>query len=106
MLSRKQAQMGLYPAIDIPQSVSRVMNDIVTSSHAGAARKLRRLISLYLENRDLMLMGGYSKGQDPDLDEAIALWPDITALITQNSDEPATFDDSLLRLMALTGGDR
>ena len=106
VLSRKQAQMGLYPAIDIPQSVSRVMNDIVTSSHAGAARKLRRLISLYLENRDLMLMGGYSKGQDPDLDEAIALWPDITALITQNSDEPATFDDSLLRLMALTGGER
>lgn len=106
VLSRKQAQMGLYPAIDIPQSVSRVMNDIVSPSHAAAARKLRRLISLYLENRDLMLMGGYSKGQDPDLDEAIALWPEITALITQNSDEPATFDDSFLRLMALTGGDR
>ena len=62
LLSRQQAQMGIYPAIDVPLSVSRVMNDIVDGSQIEAAQKFRRLVSLYLENRDLILMGGYTPG--------------------------------------------
>lgn len=102
VLSRRQTQMGIYPAIDIPQSVSRVMSDIVTPQHEKAAHRLRRLISLYLENRDLMLMGGYTPGQDADLDEAIRSWPAIMDLIRQGAHDPADLASSTARLLAVT----
>ena len=104
VLSRKQAQMGIYPAIDLPHSLSRVMKDIVTPEHDAAAHKLRRMISLYLENRDMMLMGAYSKGQDPALDEAVMLWPQIEAFMRQGIHEPASLTDSIQDLISLTGG--
>ena len=55
--------MGIYPAIDVPLSVSRVMNDIADGVQIEAAQKFRRLKSLYLENRDPILMGGYTPGR-------------------------------------------
>ena len=103
ILSRQQAQMGIYPAIDIPQSVSRVMNDITDDRHQKAAVRLRKLVSLYLENRDLMLMGGYVAGQDAELDTAIILWPRIVDFIQQSSHDPADFESSVSRLLELTG---
>lgn len=103
VLSRKQAQMGLFPAIDIPQSVSRVMNDVVDHDHRDAARKLRACVADYMDNRDLMLMGGYSAGQDPALDAAIALWPGITRLLRQDEHEKADFTDSRAQLLDLMG---
>jgi flagellum-specific ATP synthase len=103
VLSRQQAQMGIYPAIDVTQSVSRVMNDIVDDAHERAAVRLRRLISLYMENRDMMLMGAYTPGQDVDLDEAVTLWPKIVALITQSRNDKASFDQSRAALLDLMG---
>ena len=103
VLSRKQTQLGIYPAVDLTASVSRVMNDIVSSPHQAAAVKFKRLVSVYMENRDLMLMGGYAAGQDPELDLAIALWPQITAFIKQPAHDAASFDmsaQSLLELIA------
>lgn len=105
VLSRRQTQMGVYPAVDLPQSASRVMGDITDAAHRAAAQKLRRMITLYMDNRDLMLMGGYVPGQDPDLDEAIRLWPQITALIRQGAHEPADFAASRDALIALAGGE-
>ena len=105
VLSRRQTQMGIYPAIDLPQSVSRVMNDIVPMPQVKAAQRLRRMVSLYLENRDLMLMGGYSAGQDAELDAAIAKWPAILDLIRQGAHDPADLAASATALMALAGGD-
>ena len=104
VLSRRQTQMGLYPAIDVPQSVSRVMNDIITPEHKTAAMRLRQLISLYMDNRDLMLMGGYQPGQDRDLDEAVRLWPQIQDLIRQDPHDPSDFETSINALFALVGG--
>ena len=104
VLSRRQAQAGLYPAIDLPQSVSRVMKGIVAKDHAAAAARLRRLIAVYLENKDMMLMGAYTPGQDATLDEAVALWPRIEAFIRQDIDEPATLADSIGALATLSGG--
>ena len=95
--------MGIYPAIDLPQSASRVMADITDPAHRAGAQKLRRMIALYMDNRDLMLMGGYVPGQDPDLDEAIRLWPRIEAMIRQTADEPADFAASRAALLELTG---
>jgi flagellum-specific ATP synthase len=103
VLSRRQTQMGVYPAIDLPQSVSRVMNDVVSPAHAKAAQKLRRMVSLYMENRDLMLMGGYSAGQDLELDEAIQSWPSILDLIRQGAHDPADLATSEAALMAVAG---
>lgn len=95
--------MGLYPAIDIPHSVSRTMNDVVDDRHRRAAARLRQLIALYSDNRDLMLMGGYAAGQDADLDQAVQLWPRIRALIGQGPHEPADFEASRAALLELTG---
>ncbi|QCP85324.1 FliI/YscN family ATPase [Cereibacter sphaeroides] len=103
VLSRRQTQMGLYPAIDIPHSVSRTMNDVVDDRHRRAAARLRQLIALYSDNRDLMLMGGYAAGQDADLDQAVQLWPRIRALIGQGPHEPADFEASRAALLELTG---
>ena len=104
LLSRQQAQMGIYPAIDVPLSVSRVMNDIVDGTQIEAAQKFRRLVSLYLENRDLILMGGYTPGQDPDLDLAVGIWPQLMELIQQNGADKAEFGASRNALVSLMGG--
>ena len=101
VLSRRQAQMGLYPAVDIPQSVSRVMSDVVDPDHMAASIRLRRLIAAYMDNRDLVLMGGYAPGQDPVLDEALRLWPSISALLGQDQAEETTLADSRAALIAL-----
>jgi flagellum-specific ATP synthase len=102
LLSRQQAQMGIYPAIDVTTSVSRVMNDITDADQQASAARFRRLVSLYMENRDLILMGGYTPGQDPDLDLAVELWPTLTKHIQQPEAEKANFAisrDALIGLM-------
>ena len=104
ILSRLQAQMGIYPAIDVSSSVSRVMNDIIDEAHTEYARVFRKLITLYLENRDLILMGGYTQGKDPDLDLAVTLWPNLTAHIRQLEGVSANFRDSKDALLKLLGG--
>ena len=103
ILSRQQAQMGIYPAIDVSSSVSRVMNDIIDEAHTEYARVFRKLITLYLENRDLILMGGYTQGKDPDLDLAVTLWPNLTAHIRQLEGVSANFQDSKDALLKLLG---
>jgi flagellum-specific ATP synthase len=104
LLSRQQTQMGIYPAIDIPASVSRVMNDIVDDKQSESARQFRRLVSLYMENRDLILMGGYAPGQDAELDLAVNLWPKLMQHIQQLGGEKADFGASRNALVKLMGG--
>ena len=104
VLSRKQTQLGIYPAVDIGASVSRVMGEMMPARHIKAAAMFRRLVTLYLENRDLMLMGGYTPGQDADLDLAVALWPKITAFVGQAPDEPARFAQTQAALYDLVAG--
>ena len=94
LLSRKQTQMGIYPAIDVPMSISRVMSEITDETLQKSAQKFRRLVSLYMENRDLILMGGYTSGQDPELDEAVELWPRLMAHIQQVETQKADFIES------------
>ena len=100
LLSREQTQMGIYPAVDVPASVSRVMNDIASPKQLQAAQYFRRLVALYMENRDLILMGGYAPGQDADLDMAVQLWPKLMAHIQQPFNESA---DAAQSIQALTG---
>ena len=100
ILSRSLAEQGVYPAIDIGRSLSRVMTDIVSPEHAAAAAALRRLWSAFEENRDLILMGAYAPGNDPLIDEAIVRRPELLDFLTQAPDERASFADSVA---ALTG---
>jgi flagellum-specific ATP synthase len=103
VLSRSQTQLGIYPAVDITASVSRVMLDITPARQQAAAIRFRRLVSLYLENRDLMLMGGYQVGQDPELDFAVSMWSKLTGFIKQAPNEPASFAESQKGLIAMMG---
>ena len=106
VLSRDLAQQGIYPAIDVTQSVSRLMTDIVSAEHSENSQILRKYISKYYENRDLILMGGYVQGQDVDLDIAMQLWPSIVKFLKQNDGELASFSQSEKDLKNLIGGNR
>lgn len=103
VLSRELAQQGIYPAIDVNQSISRLMTDIVNTQHQKNAQMLRKYLSKYNENRDLVLMGGYVQGQDHDLDQALALWPEILKFLQQSENEICDFDRSHDQLAKLLG---
>ena len=101
MLSRSQTQLGIYPAIDVPLSVSRVMTEITTEKHQEYARLFKKYLSLYMENRDLILMGGYESGQDEELDLAISLWPQLKNHIEQAENTKADFASSMSSLATI-----
>ena len=103
VLSRELAQQGIYPAIDVNQSVSRLMTDIVDPELVKSSQLLRKYISKYNENRDLILMGGYVQGQDPDLDQAMQLWPSILGFLQQEDEEECDFSKSVEQLKNLVG---
>ena len=103
VLSRELAQQGIYPAIDINQSISRLMTDIVDPDLIKSSQMLRKYISKYNENRDLILMGGYVQGQDTDLDQAMQIWPSIMGFLQQEDDEECDFPKSVEQLKKLVG---
>ncbi len=101
LLSREHAQMGIYPAIDINQSLSRVMNSITKKEHQEKSNQIKKLYSLYLENRELILMGGYTEGQNEDIDMALNSWTKICNLIKQGENEKSSYEESLKSLYAI-----
>lgn len=105
VLSRQLAERGVYPAIDIGPSVSRVMNDIVSKPHAKAARVLRRHLATYEENRDLVLMGAYRAGTDAAIDNAIAAHPAVMEYIRQDYDSAVPIDMAVDELVGVFGTD-
>ncbi|MCB2075558.1 MAG: FliI/YscN family ATPase [Novosphingobium sp.] len=105
VLSRELAQRGQYPAIDIAASLSRVMNAITAPEHQVLARHFRALIASYEANRDLVLMGAYRAGADPQLDQAIAMHEALVGFMCQGEDEVVPMQDSIAQLAALLGSD-
>ena len=103
MLSRTLADAAHYPAIDLAGSISRVMDSIVTPDQLKAANRFRRLWSLYQQNQDLIQVGAYEPGTNPDLDEAIKLRPGMEALLQQPSDISVQFSAAQQLLNQLTG---
>ena len=101
LLSRNNAQMGIYPAVDITNSVSRVMNEIIKQDHLEIAQKFRAHVSSYIENKDLLMMGGYVQGKDTLLDEAIKLWPKIVDFISQKENEKINYSECISKLLKL-----
>ncbi|MBV1690685.1 FliI/YscN family ATPase [Novosphingobium sp. G106] len=101
VLSRDLAQRGQYPAIDIAASLSRVMNDIVAPEHEHLARQFRALVANYEANRDLVLMGAYRAGADPQLDRAIAMHEQLVAFLCQARGDVIRLDDCVIQLAEL-----
>jgi flagellum-specific ATP synthase len=99
VLSRTLAEQGVYPAIDVGRSLSRVMPDIISPEHAAAAATLRRLWSAFEENRDLILMGAYAVGGDPLIDEAIVRRPELLDFLKQAPGERVDLDTSITALV-------
>jgi len=106
VLSRSLAESGHFPAIDIEASVSRVMPDIVDEGHMQLARELRRLYSLYQQNRDLISVGAYQSGADPRIDRAIEKNPAILEFLQQDMNEAVNSERSLRELAQLLGVSR
>ena len=93
-LSRELADSGHYPAIDVEKSISRVMPKVVSKEHLLSARRLKQLYSRYMRGRDLVSMGAYIAGTDPELDTALQAWPKIQAFLQQDAEVMVPIDQT------------
>lgn len=98
VLSRELAESGHYPAIDVERSVSRVMPNVASRAHQAAARKCRQLLSRMSRAKDLLQIGAYQMGSDPELDEALHRRDALSELLQQDMLEHAPLDASLSQL--------
>ena len=103
VLSRRIAEAGHYPAIDVEASISRVMHDIVPPKQMQQARRLKQLLSTYERNRDLVAIGAYQQGSDPRIDTAIAAHGPIMDFLRQDLHEQVRLKDSVAQLDELIG---
>lgn len=101
VLSRKLANRGHYPAIDILSSVSRVMDQVTKKEQRLTARKLKQTLARYRENEDAIQYGMYQRGSDLEIDECIEKEPQINRFLTQDRDERATLQESKDQLTSL-----
>ncbi len=103
-LSRRIAERGRYPAIDVLSSISRVMPDVTTPEHQAIARQARQILAVYRDAEDLIAVGAYQAGTDPMIDRARELAPQIEAFLTQPRGEVSSLEDGIARLEALMQG--
>jgi len=94
VLRRRLANRGHYPAIDVTQSVSRLMPDLVDEGHLAQAREIVRLLAAYDEVEDLVTIGAYARGANPDVDLAVSMHDSLLAFLRQAIDEPVLFDQA------------
>ena len=102
VLSRALAESGHFPAIDIEQSASRVMHNVVSREHFEQARRFRAINSRYEKGRDLVQIGAYVGGSDPALDEAIKLHDGMAKFLQQDMFEASPLDRSVGEMIATT----
>lgn len=104
VLSRELAEAGHYPAIDIERSISRVMTSVAPQNQVDSARRFRQLLAKYNKARDLIQLGAYAPGADPELDLAVRLHADMTRLLQQDMHSPALLHASVSQLQAVVQG--
>ena len=101
MLSRKLAHKNHYPAIDVLQSISRCMSMVASKEHRAAAGKLKNVLATYNEAEDLINIGAYKKGSNPDIDFAISKIKAVNDFLMQDVDDKFTLEESLKLLNEL-----
>lgn len=94
-LSRKVAEMNHYPAIDCLGSISRLFPEITDKEHQEAAAKMRKLLALYRDNKDLIDVGMYQSGTNPKLDIAIEMMPRINAFLQQKTSDTVSMENTI-----------
>lgn len=105
VLSRQMAHKNHYPAIDILQSISRVMSSIITKEHKAAAGKMKQVLATYQEAEDLINIGAYKAGSNQDIDFAIDKIRAVNAFLQQQTDEKYTFEESLQQMLDIFSED-
>jgi flagellum-specific ATP synthase len=101
VLSRALAHENHYPAIDVLQSVSRLFTTLASSSHQAAASLLRDGLVAYQQARDLINIGAYVSGSNPQIDRAIRMQPQILRFLRQTPDAPTALPESVAQLTAI-----
>lgn len=101
LLSRALASEGWYPPIQILDSISRLMPAVITPEHKQAASALRRMLAVYARSEDLVRIGAYKPGSDPDLDRALRSRPALRAYLEQGANEEVSLSGSIQRLTEL-----
>jgi flagellum-specific ATP synthase len=104
VLSRRIAERGRYPAIDLEASVSRVMHAVASAEQIALAQQFRQVLADHEQNRDLVSVGAYRSGTDPRIDRALALYPRLEAFMAQGIADAVTGPATLEQLRALLGG--
>lgn len=94
VLTRQLAQRGHFPSIDVLQSISRVMRNVVTPEHFKQSARIRELMSVYKEAEDLINIGAYKTGANAKIDQAIQAQESIENMLRQSVEEKSTFGDA------------
>jgi flagellum-specific ATP synthase len=103
VLTRKLATAGHFPSIDVLESVSRVANAVTSREQRAAATELRRMLAAYRDIRELVEIGAYLPGTNPDADRARDLMPAIDAFLRQDLEQQSTADSAWAALATLLG---
>jgi flagellum-specific ATP synthase len=101
VLSRQLAEEGIYPAIDIEASISRVMPSVVSEGHLKGALQFKQLLARYRQNKDLIAIGAYNPGSDPVTDRAIERYPHLVQFVSQGIQQKAPLVESVSILQTL-----
>ena len=101
MLTRKLANRNHYPAIDVLQSISRCMSMIATKEHKDVAGKLKNVMATYNEAEDLINIGAYKKGSNPNIDYAISKIDAVNEFLLQETEDKFDFEETLEQLQGL-----
>jgi flagellum-specific ATP synthase len=103
VLSRRLAGRGHYPAIDVLQSISRVMSDIVDPQVLKMASELREVLASYQEVEDLITIGAYKPGQNPRVDRAVKLYDKVNEFLRQGADRPCSLEECWRSMKEIVG---
>jgi len=101
VLSRSLAAKNHYPAIDVLSSVSRLMSEVASPEHKEAAGQLRDVLASYAKAEDLINIGAYQKGNNPQVDRAIKYYPKVIEFLKQKSDEHVGFEETVKQLTSI-----
>jgi flagellum-specific ATP synthase len=95
VLTRKLAHKNHYPPVDVLQSTSRLMKEVVDPKHMDLSARIKEILATYAESEDLVSIGAYTKGTNPKLDQALDLLPRVKKFLTQDREEKVTIQESL-----------
>ncbi|MGA4552317.1 flagellar protein export ATPase FliI [Methylorubrum aminovorans] len=104
VMERRIAEQGRYPAINVLRSVSRTMPRACDPAHLPTVRRARKVLATYADMEELIRLGAYRAGSSPEVDEAVALMPDLAAFLGQGKEEATSIGEGYARLAAIVGG--